>query len=84
MLIELVEHDLRDGVALELDHDAHAVAVGLVAQVADALDLLVAHELGDASSISSALFTWYGISVTTICSRSSLPGDLLDARCARA
>ena len=37
-----------DLAALELDHDAHAVAVGLVAQVGDALDLLLAHQLGDA------------------------------------
>ena len=36
-----------DLVALELDHDAHAVAVGLVAQVGDALDRLLAHQLGD-------------------------------------
>ena len=47
-LVELVEHDLRLGVALELDHDAHAVAIGLVAQIADALDALVVHQLGDA------------------------------------
>ena len=30
VLVELVEHDLRDRVALELDHEAHAAAVGLV------------------------------------------------------
>ena len=47
VLVQLVEHDARDGVALQLDDDAHAVAVGLVAQVADALELLVAHQLGD-------------------------------------
>jgi hypothetical protein len=44
---ELVEHDLRVGVLLELDHDAHAVAVGLVAQVADARDPPLAHQTGD-------------------------------------
>jgi hypothetical protein len=60
-----VEHDLGRGVALELDDDAHAVAVARRG-VADALDLLLAHELGDASSSSLALLTWYGISVTTI------------------
>ena len=37
-LEELVEHDVGVGVALELDDDAHAVAVALVAQVGDALD----------------------------------------------
>ena len=45
---KLVEHDLGDGVALELDDDAQAVAVGLVAQLGDAFDALVAHHLGDA------------------------------------
>ena len=44
---EAVEHDLRVGVLLELDDDAHAVAVGLVAQAGDAVELLVAHLLGD-------------------------------------
>ena len=47
MLVELVEHDLGDRVALELDHDPHAVAVRLVAQVGDLGDLLVLDELGD-------------------------------------
>ncbi len=40
VLVELVEDDLRDRVALELDHDPHPVAVGLVAQVGDLGDLL--------------------------------------------
>ena len=44
---ELVEHDVGDRVALQLDDDAHAVAVGFVAQVGDALDALLAHQLGD-------------------------------------
>ena len=39
----------------------------LVAQVADALELLVAHQLGDVLDRACALLTWYGISVTTIC-----------------
>ena len=47
VLVQLVQHHARDRVALQLDDDAHAVAVGLVAQVADALELLVAHQLGD-------------------------------------
>ena len=46
--IELVQHDVGHGVALQLDHQAHAVAVALVAHLGDALDLLVAHHLGDA------------------------------------
>ena len=45
--VELVEHDVGHRVALQLDDDAHAVAVALVADVGDALDALVAHQLGD-------------------------------------
>ncbi len=47
VLVELVEHDLGDRVALELDHDPHPVAVRLVAQVGDLGDLLVVHEVAD-------------------------------------
>ena len=46
--VEVVEHDLGHFAALELDHHAHAVLVGLIAQLRDAFDLLVAHQLGDA------------------------------------
>ena len=48
VLEELVEHDLRLASALELDDDAHAVAVALVADVADLVDDLVVHQVGDA------------------------------------
>ena len=44
---ELVQHHVGDRVAPELDDDAHAVAIGFVAQVRDALDALLAHQLGD-------------------------------------
>jgi hypothetical protein len=47
VLVELVEDDLGDRVALELDHDPHAVAVRLVADVGDLGDLLVSDEIGD-------------------------------------
>ena len=47
VLVELVQHDLGQGVALELDDEPHAVAVGLVPQVGDLGDLLVVHEVGD-------------------------------------
>ena len=47
MLVELVEHDLGDRVALELDHQAHAVLVGVVLDVGDAGDPLVVHHVGD-------------------------------------
>ena len=45
--IELVEDDVGDRLALQLDHDAHALAVGLVANVGDAFDFLVADQFGD-------------------------------------
>ena len=44
----LLQHDFGDFAALELDDHAHAVLVGLVAQLGDAVDFLVAHQLGDA------------------------------------
>ena len=47
VLEELVQDDLLHRVAAELDDDAHAVAVALVAQVGDAVDLLVLDQLGD-------------------------------------
>ena len=48
VLVELVEHDLGFGAALELDDDAHAVAIALVANVGDVVDHLVVHQVGDA------------------------------------
>src|SRR5262249_32211211 len=47
VFVELVEQDLRDLAATQLQHDANALTVGLVADVRDALDLLLARELGD-------------------------------------
>ncbi len=48
VLVQVVEHDLRDGVALEHEHETLAGAAGgLVAHVGDALDLAVAHRLAD-------------------------------------
>jgi hypothetical protein len=47
LLEELVDDDLGLLAALQLDDDA-GVLVGLVAQVADPVQLLLAHELGDA------------------------------------
>ncbi len=48
MLVELVQHNLRLRAALELDDDAHAVAIALVAHVADVVDDFVGDQLGDA------------------------------------
>ena len=47
VLVEVVEHDLGHFAALQLDDDAHAVAVGFVAQIGNALDRLLAHQVGD-------------------------------------
>ena len=43
VLVEVVQHHLRHLAPSQLDHDAHAVTVGLVAQVGDSLDYLLAH-----------------------------------------
>ena len=48
LLEQVVEHDLGDFAALQLDHDPHAVAIGLVAQIGNAFERLVAHQFGDA------------------------------------
>ena len=47
VLEELVQDDLGDGVALELDRDAGAAAVGVVVDVGDLGDHLLVHEVGD-------------------------------------
>ena len=47
VLVERVEHDARHGVLLEDDDDAQAVAVRLVVDVRDALDLLVVDQVGN-------------------------------------
>ena len=44
---ELVHHHFGRRVALQLDHDAHAVAVGFVLNMRDAFDLLVAGRFCD-------------------------------------
>ena len=48
VLVQGIQHRLRLARPAQLDHDAHAVAVGLVAQVTDAIDLLVADQARDA------------------------------------
>ncbi len=47
-LVEVVQHHLGHFAALELDHHAHAALVGLVADVGDALELLLVDQFGDA------------------------------------
>ena len=47
VLVEVVQHDLRDSVALQLDHEPDAGLVGLVAEVRDLLEPAVVHLLRD-------------------------------------
>ena len=47
VLVQLIQHHARNGVALEADDDPDTIAVGLVPQFADAGELLIAHQLGD-------------------------------------
>src|SRR6516165_7386969 len=43
--VQLIEHDVRLGVTLQFDDDAHAFAIALVAQIRYALDQLLADRL---------------------------------------
>ena len=45
--VQVVLYELREDVLLELDDEPHAVAVALVADLGDAVDALVAHQLRD-------------------------------------
>src|SRR5437870_2267212 len=47
VLVELVQDDLRDPAATQLEHDPDPLPVRLVANLRDALELLLLHELGD-------------------------------------
>ena len=47
VLVQVVQDDVRHFAALQLDDDAQPFAVRLVAEVGDALERLVAHQLGD-------------------------------------
>src|SRR6185369_5112283 len=47
-LVELVEHNLRHRIALQLNDDAHTTAIRLITQIGNAVDLLLVDQLGDA------------------------------------
>ena len=47
VLVQPVEDRLGLGVPLDLDHDAHPLPVGFVAQIGDPLDSLVLHQIRD-------------------------------------
>ncbi len=48
LLVQIIEHHFRHFAALEFDDHAHARLVRLVLDVADAFDLFLLHQLGDA------------------------------------
>src|SRR5579872_177882 len=48
VLEELIEHDLRFSAALQLDDDAHAIAIRFVANVGDVFDFFVVDQRRDA------------------------------------
>ena len=45
--VQVVQHHLGVGFLLQLHHDPHTMAVGLIVQVGDALDALLLHQIGD-------------------------------------
>ncbi len=47
MFVERIEDDLADGAAFELDNDADALAGAFVADIGDAVDLLIIDHTGD-------------------------------------
>ena len=47
VLVKVIQHDIADLTRPKLDDDAHAVLVGFVAQLANALKSLVAHQIGN-------------------------------------
>jgi hypothetical protein len=47
MLVQLIQDDVGNDVALQLDDDPHSVLVGFVVDPVDALDLLLGRQLGD-------------------------------------
>ncbi len=47
VLVEIVQHNLGVCIALQVDDNPQAVAVGLIADVGDILELLIAHKVGN-------------------------------------
>ena len=44
---QMIQHDLRRGLALDVDLDVHTVAVGVILDVGDALEALLLDQIGD-------------------------------------
>src|SRR5437868_7933924 len=47
MLEQLIEHQLRLAIPLQLDHNAHTIAVALIANIRNIIDYFVVYELSD-------------------------------------
>src|SRR5262245_14075964 len=47
VFVELVEDDVRDGIAFELDDDAHAFSVRFIAEIGDSFNFLLLHQTGN-------------------------------------
>ncbi len=48
VLVQLVQHNLRLGASLQLDHDPHAIAIALVTHIRNLVNDLFVHQLRDA------------------------------------
>ena len=48
LLVQIVQHDIGQLTALQFNHDTHAGFIGFVTDIRDAVQLLVAYQLGNA------------------------------------
>ena len=83
VLVELVEDDLGDLVALERDDDPHPAALGgVVLEVGDPADLLLAHELGDLHDEAVVAALLHGVGQLGDDDRLAAASDVLGVRLA--
>ena len=47
IFIQMIEDDLRIGIAFEFDDDTHTFTVGLIAQIGNTVDFFIADQFGD-------------------------------------
>lgn len=65
MLIELIEHDFRNDVTAQFNHDAHTLPVRFIAQVRNAFQGLILHQMSNTLN-EAGFIDLIRISVTTI------------------
>ena len=80
VLEELVQRDLRHGVALQLDLDPHAGAVGVVGEIGDLGEHLVAHEVGDLHDHAGVAALLHAVRELGDDDRPTAAAQLLDVR----